>query len=124
MPAIYQIPGFNLSLEAAADLSAKQYYAVKVDTDGKAALAGNGENAVGILQDEPASGAFGCVQTSGVSQAIAGDTINEGDRIGTDANGKCVPAATGDYIIGRALTSAASGEYFSLLVNSAGAKEP
>jgi hypothetical protein len=125
MPAIHEIAGRNLSLEAAADLSGKQYYLVKVDGDGKAALAGAGENAVGVLQDKPASGAFGCVQVDGVSQVIAGEAINEGDLISATAAGKAQVAASGEFIVGRALTAAgADAEYFSMLVHSAGAKVP
>lgn len=130
------VPGFSISLIAAADLSAKQYYAIKVDTDGKAALAGAGLG-IGILQDEPVSGAIGQVAVSGISPAIAGGTVTAGDRVTANASGKLVTATAGktdtsdvgaaadpligSNVIGIALTSAAADEQFSLLILQQGA---
>lgn len=125
MPALHEIAGRNISLIAAADLSAKQYYLVKVDGDGKAALAGAGEAAVGVLIDKPASGVMGAVQVDGVAPVVAGEAINEGDLISATAAGKAQVAASGEHIIGRALTAAGADlEQFSMLVHAAGAKVP
>jgi hypothetical protein len=46
-------PGIDISLPAADDLSTKQYYAVKVDSSGNAAVAGAGQPAIGVLQNKP-----------------------------------------------------------------------
>lgn len=67
--------------EAAADLSALQYCAVKVDSTGKiAACTSAGENAIGILQNKPTSGQMAQVLCQGVSKvrvaAAVGEMVN------------------------------------------------
>ena len=138
MATLQEIPGFNLSLIAATDLSAKQHYLVKIDTNGKAALAAAGEAAAGVLQDKPASGAVGTVQTSGVSRCVAGEAIAKGALVASNASGKAKPAVLGktdtsdvgaaadpligSHVIGIALTAAgAEDEEFSLLIQPRGA---
>ena len=54
-----------ITLEAAADLSAKQYYFVAVDSNGKAALTGDDGNPIGVLQNKPAAGEAATICTAG-----------------------------------------------------------
>lgn len=134
----FEHPDFRLTLVAAADLSAKQYYAIKVDSNGKAALAGAGELAIGILQNKPASGEAANVWTFGpVSKAIAGGTVAAGAAVAADSAGKLVTATkastntadtgasadplVGSNVIGVAVTSAASGDIFAVALIGAGA---
>lgn len=107
----------NVTLEAAADLSAKQYFGVEVNTSGQAALAGNGEDIIGVLQNKPdAAGEPATIAISGITKASAGGTIAAGDSVGLDANGEFVSAATGDACVGVALESAVDGDIFPLLI--------
>lgn len=100
----YEIPVHNLSLPAAADLSDEQFYAVKVDSSGKAALSGDGENAIGILQDKPdAADKIANVMVLGVSKAVYGGSVTAGDNLASDASGKLVTATGDDAIIAVAL---------------------
>ena len=73
---------------AGADLSASQYFFVKFDTNTAAVLAGAGENAVGILQNAPASGAVAIIKTYGMSHMIAVGAITKGAAIAADTTGK------------------------------------
>lgn len=91
----YQGNGVDITLLAAADLSAKQFYAVKVDSNGAAAVAGAGEFSVGIVQNDPTSGKAATVRVGGISKATAGDTINKGDLVAANASGKLVVATKG-----------------------------
>lgn len=86
---------FDIELIAAADLSAKQYFAIKVDSTGKAALAGAGEAAIGILQNAPAQNAVAIVRCFGLSRMISGAAINPGDLVAADAAGKGKAAVKG-----------------------------
>lgn len=131
-------PGFMVGfLLAAADLSAKQFLAVKVDNTGKIAVAGAGDHAIGVLQDTPASGEPGCVMLDGVTKMVAGGAITAGDLIAADANGKAkvavkgrtdtsdaggaVDALLGSNVLGIALTAAAAdGEIITLALGRAG----
>src|SRR5574343_819102 len=134
----FEHPDFRLSLVAAADLSAKQYYAVKIDSAGKVAVAGAGELAIGILQNKPAAGEAANVWTFGpVSKAFAGGTIAAGAAVAADSNGKLVTATAGKVntsdagasadpliasnVIGVAVTSAVSGDIFAVALIGAGA---
>lgn len=102
-------------LLAGADLSAKQYFIVKLSTASDVVLAGAGEAAVGILQNAPANGAIAVVRCIGPSRLIAGAPIAQGARFASDANGKAKTAsalvqATGaaSYGVGHVLEAAAA----------------
>ena len=68
-----------ITLEAAADLSAKQYYFVAVDTDGKAALTGDDGNPIGVLQNKPTAGQAATICVTGVSNVYIGTAVSEQD---------------------------------------------
>jgi hypothetical protein len=83
----------DLLLVAGADLSAKQFFGVKVSTTGLAVLAGAGEMATGVLQNAPANGAIAVVRVFGRSAMIAGAAIaNAGVAVACDGNGKAKAA--------------------------------
>lgn len=117
------IPG----LLASGDLSTKQFYIVKMhSTDLQVAVAGNAEQGIGVLQNKP-SAAGRAAEVSGigdVTKVLAGDTLTVGARIGSDTDGKAVPAASGDYILGICLIGAAAGEYATMLQHGGSSKEP
>jgi hypothetical protein len=100
----------NTSLVAAADYSAKQYYAVKVNASGLAELCGAGENALGILQDKPESGDVGCVMVLGESKAIYGATVAAGANLMTDASGRLITATGTNPVIAVAKVGGAVNE--------------
>jgi len=117
----YEVPVFNITLVAGADLSNSQYLAVKVDANGKAALAGAGEDAVGVLQNVPKAGEAATVMVLGITKAIYGATVTAGDKVMVDASGKFIPyAAPGagetNHVIGKALTSGAANEEGTVLL--------
>lgn len=114
------LKGQSISLVAAADLTAKQFCAVKVDTNGQAAVAGAGEAGVGILQNNPASGSSASVMISGSSKAKAGGTIAAGANVAANASGLLVAATTGNYIVGIAKIAAVSGDTFEVILKSMG----
>lgn len=113
----YEIPLEILTFTAAADLRTKQYYAVKLDSNGEIALAGDGESAIGVLQDTPNNGEVGRVMTLGVTFAKAGDAITAGSNVASNASGTFVTAGGGDAVIGTALKTAASGDIFPILLS-------
>ena len=123
---------------AASDLSTKQGYAVTLDASGNAIVQTTvGGNVLGILQNKPTSLTNALIVTGGVVPMIAGTTIAINDPIKVDSAGKGAvavlatvdtsgtPSATkpvvSSYVIGRALSAAASGEWFNLLVEKMGA---
>lgn len=113
----WEIPGQTISLEAAADLSTKQFYFVKLDTNGRAALcAAATDRPIGILQNKPSAlGRMASVMVNGISKVIGGADLAKADQVGTDANGKAaayVPGTdTTKYIVGQVLDdNSADGE--------------
>ena len=112
----YEVPLEVLTLAAGADLSANQYYAVKVNASGQIVLAGAGENAIGILQDKPTSGQVGTVMALGISKAIYGASVTAGQNLAADASGKLVPASGEAAVIGVALESGSANEIHSVLL--------
>lgn len=90
---------------AAADLSAKQYYIVKLSTTDTIDVADSAGVAYGVLQDKPKSGEHGSVAVTGISRVISDGTtaIAIGDFLKSHTNGKAIKAATDkDRCIGRA----------------------
>lgn len=110
-----------ITLEAGSDLSSAQYKMVKLSA-GKAVLCAALTDApIGVLQNKPGSGEAATVAVSGASKMLAGATIASGDAVGTDASGTADPKAvtdTTEYVIGTALTGAASGEILTALINT------
>jgi hypothetical protein len=111
-----------LSMLAAADLSTKQFYLVKVSAASTVNLAGNGEAAIGVLQDKPAAAARACtVGYEGVTKCVAGAPVAAGSFVSADAAGKAVNPASGEQIVGVAVTAAAgANEVFEVLLKNFG----
>lgn len=124
--------------EAGADLSTKQYYAVKLNSTGQAILCtAVGENAFGVLQNKPAAATRPAeVAVSGVCRAIAGGVIQPGATVKVTAAGKFVDAAeattdisgdvdglAGSYVIGvhAGKAATADGDIFPLELRFMGA---
>lgn len=112
----YEVPAFNINIPAAASFLEKRYYLVKIDSNGKAALAGAGENAVGVLQ-KPAIANEACViMTLGISKVIYGGNVTAGSNITPDAAGKAVTAGGTDAVVGVALESGSANNIGTVLL--------
>lgn len=98
--AISQKVGNDFSYIAAADLSAKQFFFVKLDSAGKVALSGDGEAAIGTLQNKPESGQIALVQCYGQAKFVGSASLTIGAVIASDANGKGAAIAAGEYGVG------------------------
>lgn len=107
---------FDDTLIANADLSAKQYYIVMSTGQNTAALctgsSGGASRPVGVLQNDPPSGAAATVRFYGYTKVSAGSTIAAGEQITSTTGGQAMTAVTtGALVIGRANTnSTASGQ--------------
>lgn len=100
----------TITVEADADLSAAQFHFVKSSADGQAALCGDGEYALGVVQNDPAAaGRAAEVAYAGKVKVEAAEAITAGSNVSSNANGEAVNSGTGDVILGTAL-SAASGD--------------
>jgi len=113
--------GTDISVVAGADLSAQQFRGVKVNSSGLAVVANATDlNQIGVLQNNPGNGQTGTIRITGVTKAKAGGTVAAGDRVTTDANGAFITATTGKQVCGIALTGAASGDVFTVLLSERG----
>ena len=110
-----------ISLEAGADLSAKQYFFVAVSADGQIDPAGDGAHADGVLQNNPsAAGRVAEVAIGGVVEVICGGVVTRGGPVASDTNGEAVNPASGDVILGTALETGADGSVISMIFNPRG----
>lgn len=99
----YESTQLLVSGKASADLSAKQYYAVKFDTttaESGISLATAAKNIDGILQDKPTSGMAGAVCIFGITKAAisASQTITSGQLLEVGSGSTLVPIASGTAI--------------------------
>lgn len=104
-------PLFQDSFLAAADLSEKRYYAVKLDSAGKIVLAGAGEGSIGILQRGEGVGKVCPVMMLGISYAILGAAVaTPGTNLTPDAAGKLVAAGGSDVVIAYNMIAGNTGD--------------
>jgi len=108
----------SVSYPANADLSAKQYFFVNINSSGKIVVAGDGARAIGVLQDKPAAAdRAGAVAIFGQTKISLGGTVAVGDAVASDSAGEAVVAATGDAVLGTCIQGGADGEIGSILFN-------
>ena len=115
----------KITLVAGEDLSAKQYYFVKINSSGQAVLcSGATDKPIGVLQNSPISGAEASVTVVGGTKVVASASIDEGVQIGTASTGKADAKVAGtdttEYVVGTViLASGADAEILTALVNCA-----
>lgn len=105
-------------LEAAADLSGSQYYAVAIDSNGRAALATiAGQRVVGILQDQPKQYENATVRYRDGSKAHIGGTVAKGDKLTVDSSSRLVTSTLStDFIVAVALDAGTVDQVISVLL--------
>lgn len=117
----YNVQDHSLgTIVAAADLSAKRYYAVAIGSSGWDVPSAAGAKCSGILQDTPTAGQACSVQVGAVSPAKFGGTIAIGARVSALATGKIQTAQPGDYVLGRALVAGVDGDEGTILITNEG----
>ena len=127
MAAAYETPCFLYSLIAGADLSAKQFFAVTVDSSGNAVVAGVGTVIAGVLQNKPVSGGECQIMQLGITKMVAGGALaTAGVNVGVDASGQVkavtLGAGSGTSVIGILLSTAgAAGDLVAVLLSPSGA---
>lgn len=114
----YQIPVLDITLEAASDLSAKQFHFVKVSAANKVDLCTAVTDApIGVLQNKPTAGQGASVRVYGVSKLSADAAISAGAILGTSTDSQAQTAVATNVVCARALEAAgAANEIISALV--------
>lgn len=110
--------------KANADLSAKQFFCVKLA--GAFAVdvpSASTDAVVGVLQNKPKSGDAAEVATAGVSKCVAGAAITAGAKVMSDTTGKVIAyvGSAGNTCIGIALEAATqSADVIAVLLKNFG----
>jgi hypothetical protein len=115
---------FDWSAEADSDLSAKQYYIVKVSAANKVDVCNSAALAIGVLQNAPGDTHAAEVLSIGRSKVVSdgsGTAIAAGDKVMSDGNGKAVKATGQSVSIGTAMgASSADGTVIEILMTGIG----
>jgi len=108
------------TIEAGADLSAKQFRFVVLNTSGQlVAVSSAGADADGVLLNKPdAAGKAAEFAFGGIVKVVAGGSITAGDKVQSDAAGEALTAASGDHVLGKALKDADDGDLVEVLLVS------
>lgn len=104
------------TIEAAGDLSAKQYHFGVINSSGQIAAVGvKGAAADGVILNNPAAqGRATTVAKVGRVKVVAAGTITAGANVASDNAGKAIAAGTGDIILGKALEAAAANQVITI----------
>lgn len=112
--------GLILNFEANADLSAKQYYAVKMIAGPKVDVSADTDPAIGILQNKPTAGQTAEVLVFGVSKVNSDVALAVGNLIASAADGQLKVAVATNYTLGQVvIASGAAGELASAIIGTA-----
>lgn len=114
-----------LSMQAGGDLRTKQYHILRQSAAGVTNLASRTTanqtavvDAIGVLQNKPNSGQAASVAITGESKVVAGAAITQGVNVTTNASGRAIVAASGDWTIGQAAEAAgADGEVIRVVLD-------
>ena len=112
------------NLTAAADLSSKQYYFVKLASATTVNVCSAiTDIPIGVLQNTRESGEAAEVCIFGITKVSADGTLAAGNLIGTSADGQADAIAAGTdttvYTQGQAITAASAGETTTMFLNPA-----
>ncbi len=124
----YTSPGIDLgTLTAAADLSGKQYYFVKLASATTVNVCtAITDIPIGILQNDPTSGQSAVVRIFGISKVVADGTLAAGNVIGTSADSQADAISRGTdnsvTILGQAVEAASAGETVTMFFNPSNAR--
>lgn len=109
--------------KAAANIEGGAFLAATLTKDG-VAVAKAGEAAIGIMipeTDSPKAGEGVNIQVKDIGLAMVGAAVEPGDLLASDASGKLVKAASGNFILATALdAAAATGQVISVQIIKAG----
>ena len=115
----------KITLTAGADLSAKQFYFVKISGSGTCDVcSGATDKPVGVLQNKPTSGQAAEIVVLGVTKVSSDAALTAGNLIGTSADGQADAKTPGtdttEYIVGQMVTTTgAAGVIGTAIVNCA-----
>lgn len=104
--------------QAGADLSTHQYKLVKFGSDAKTVvLAGDNEEAMGVLQNAPKSGEDAEVSVGGGALVKIASTVALNASVGSGASGVGKTAAATKLAIGKAMDAGVSGDVIPVIID-------
>ena len=124
----YESPGIDLgTLTAAADLSGKQHYFVKLASATTVNVCtAITDVAIGVLQNDPESGEQAVVRIFGITKVSADGTLAAGNIIGTSADSQADAISRGTdnsvTILGQAIEAGSAGETVTMFFNPSNAR--
>jgi hypothetical protein len=94
--------------------SNKQFYFVTLAADGKVDPTGNGLAADGVILNDPILDEAATVVVFGRVTVECGGTVTAGGIVASDADGRCVDAASTDIILGKALEAGIADQIITI----------
>lgn len=115
----------KVTLIAGGDLSAKQYFFVKMSADNTCVIVNGATDVpIGVLQNAPGTGGEASVTVIGGTKIVSSASIAAGIKIGTNNAGKADAKVAGtdttEYTVGQVLQAAgADNELLTAVINCA-----
>lgn len=107
------------TISVTAGATVNQFRFVVVQTDGKFDQVGSaGGDADGVAQSDASDGDALDMDVAGVTKVECGASVTAADKVQSDDAGKAITAASGDHVLGKALTDGDSGDIIPVLLVS------
>jgi hypothetical protein len=94
----YEIPGFQISANAAVDMTTKQYCATTYTSDAEADILASGGVFLGIVQNDPEINQQATIMVDGISFCKYGGNVTAGDPLIATTGGKFITASPGSGV--------------------------
>ena len=82
------VGALDITFKAGENLSAKQYYFIKLDANGDVVACGLNEVSIGILQNKPESGKAARIRMLGTGKLVMNEACDEGEALTSTAAGR------------------------------------
>jgi hypothetical protein len=112
----------RITLQAAADLSAKQNLFAKISGNDGTDVCGAGGDAIGVILNKPTSGNAAEIGIGPIVPITLAATLSAGAEVMSDANGKAVAWVTANRSLGFLLQDGVAGDVVNMLFTQGGRK--
>jgi len=107
----------SISMKANSSFAAKQFLFAYVVGDQLADVCSAASNdVIGVIQDNPVSGAMSSIAVAGTTKIVLGDTVTAGTRVMSKSDGTAIPKSGACYSAGKVIHGGVAGDIVEMII--------